>query len=296
MPNTIDILGDERMAASLIEGTLSEFVDDTVEEYYNRGILRQNSAITRIEMPNCRRYTGMNPSETAYDATNAFNNCQNLEVISFANLESFSAQGVCGSNPKLTTIYMPKATIIGHGNFQSCNMLVSVAFPATATISDSVLRNCKMLEYADCPKLTKLGGSTFNSCTKFSHINAPLLNNIVGQSTFYYCGLLSVSFPRLSRTNNNCFGNNKNLSFANLASARTIGSNTFYNCSNLQACIINTVGTTVATLSNSNAFYNTPSAIIYVPDSLVTSYQTATNWATYSSRIKGISELPSEFA
>jgi len=51
----------------------------------------------------------------------------------------------------------------------------------------------------------------------------------------------------------------------------------------------------VCSLQNINAFSNTPIAngtgYIYVPDDLVDAYKTATNWATYASQIKPISEL-----
>jgi hypothetical protein len=54
--------------------------------------------------------------------------------------------------------------------------------------------------------------------------------------------------------------------------------------------------TTLATLGSTNAFSNTPIAsgtgYIYVPDDLVDRYKQATNWSTYASQIKGISELP----
>ena len=33
---------------------------------------------------------------------------------------------------------------------------------------------------------------------------------------------------------------------------------------------------------------------IYVPDALVDSYKTATNWSTYADQIKPLSELPTE--
>jgi len=57
----------------------------------------------------------------------------------------------------------------------------------------------------------------------------------------------------------------------------------------------------VCTLSNINAFGSTPISnyttstggvygSIYVPASLVDSYKTATNWATYSNRITAIVE------
>jgi hypothetical protein len=47
----------------------------------------------------------------------------------------------------------------------------------------------------------------------------------------------------------------------------------------------------------SNTFMQLPSsAKFYVPDASVEAYKTATNWSTYASRIKGISELPTDNA
>jgi hypothetical protein len=45
-------------------------------------------------------------------------------------------------------------------------------------------------------------------------------------------------------------------------------------------------------LNNVNAFTNASNVIIYVPDALVNSYKSASNWSTYADRIKGLSELP----
>ena len=52
------------------------------------------------------------------------------------------------------------------------------------------------------------------------------------------------------------------------------------------------------TLSNANVFTGTPIAsgtgFIYVPDEAVETYKTATNWNTYASQIKGLSEIPQD--
>lgn len=52
----------------------------------------------------------------------------------------------------------------------------------------------------------------------------------------------------------------------------------------------------VFNLSGSSVFSNSGIAagtgFVYVPDSLVTSYQAASGWSTYASQIKGLSELP----
>lgn len=72
--------------------------------------------------------------------------------------------------------------------------------------------------------------------------------------------------------------------------------NAFYNCSSLEALIIR--GTNVMTNSSTGTF--TGSAIakgtgyIYVPDALVDSYKTATNWSVYADQIKPLSEAPAE--
>lgn len=51
-------------------------------------------------------------------------------------------------------------------------------------------------------------------------------------------------------------------------------------------------------LPNVNVLSATPissgTGYVYVPDDLVDQYKVATNWATYASQIKGLSELPAE--
>jgi hypothetical protein len=51
-------------------------------------------------------------------------------------------------------------------------------------------------------------------------------------------------------------------------------------------------------LGNVNVFSSSAIAngtgFVYVPDNLVEKYKTATNWSTYASQIKPMSELPEE--
>jgi hypothetical protein len=76
-----------------------------------------------------------------------------------------------------------------------------------------------------------------------------------------------------------------------------IGYGTFIECINLTKLTLGMPR--VARLSNTNAFTSTPMSIstltgtwgsIYVPASLVDSYKSATNWATYADRITAIEE------
>lgn len=73
----------------------------------------------------------------------------------------------------------------------------------------------------------------------------------------------------------------------------SIGATAFRECGVLSSVVLNCE--TVPSLGNTNAFYLTPIAsgtgIIYVLDTLVDAYKSATNWSSFSEQIKGISEL-----
>ena len=117
--------------------------------------------------------------------------------------------------------------------------------------------------------------SAFAYCTSLTTVDLPKASYI-GNGAFFYCRLLqSVSLPNVSY----------------------IGSYVFRYCYNLLSLYLG--GTSVCSLAMSNAFGSTPIAgyttstggvygSIFVPASLLTSYQTATNWAAFSSRFVGI--------
>lgn len=91
----------------------------------------------------------------------------------------------------------------------------------------------------------------------------------VGNGAFYGCGALNI---------------------VDLPSVTTIDSDAFNECIALNALILRS--DSVATLSNTNALTGTQIALgtgyIYVPNSLVDSYKSATNWSTFSEQIRGI--------
>ena len=68
----------------------------------------------------------------------------------------------------------------------------------------------------------------------------------------------------------------------------------FINCTAMTKFIVRSL--TVASMGDTAMFLNTPIAngtgYIYVQDDLVDEYKLATNWTTYASQIKGISEIP----
>ena len=111
----------------------------------------------------------------------------------------------------------------------------------------------------------------FRSCSSLTSLTLPPgLTGSIGYGTFQNCSsLTSLTLPP------GITGN--------------IGISAFQNCSSLTSLVIQSP--TVMTLQNVNAFTGN-TCNIYVPDSLVATYKTATNWSTLAARIKPISELP----
>lgn len=103
--------------------------------------------------------------------------------------------------------------------------------------------------------------------------------------------LTEYNDDQISTIGNNAFHYQENLESIYLPNISAIGNNAFANCTNLKRVFVGLNRSSVATLSSSNALSNTGRSIIYVPDSLVTNYRSASQWSTYADRIYGVSDL-----
>ena len=148
----------------------------------------------------------------------------------------------------ITEISDDNVETIGKYVFYRCDNLTSVNFPACTTISNNAFDCCFSLTTVSFPVCTSIGNFAFYNCSS----------------------LTTVSFPVCT----------------------SIGNGAFTRCHDLKSLYL--TGSSLCTLSNSNAFSSTPIGgysasagaygSIYVPASLLTSYQTATNWTYFSSR------------
>lgn len=147
--------------------------------------------------------------------------------------------------------------------------------------------------------------STFNTFAGLETLdlrNYDFSKNTSLHSTWRYCTSLKeiITDGGLDCTNvgtfyqmcQTCTGLKK-FEIKNFTSSRVSNtSNMFNGCSSLRALIIH--GTEVFPMLNTNMFSSTPIAsgtgYVYVPDDLVESYKSATNWSTYADQIKPISE------
>ena len=170
----------------------------------------------------------------------------------------------------LTSANLPQATSIGNYAFRDCSYLTDISLPQATSIGYSAFYNCSKLTSISLPQATSIGNSAFRDCSYLTDISLPQATSIVDY-VFYNCSkLTSISLPQ----------------------ATSIGYSAFSNCYLLIKLVI-TKTDSVCTLSNTNAFqncyhflgtknitYNPTGAkdgYIYVPDTLVSSYKTATN-------------------
>ena len=220
----------------------------------------------------------------------------------------------------LTTLNFPKLTTFGSGGytFYQCTSLTAVTaaqFPALTTFNGGGYHfaGCTSLVTVDLPTLTTFGGTgyQFNGCTALKNVNLPnLTGNTAGAYQFGGCTSLEHIFlPKASTSGGSTFRGCTKLKTAVLphkgVTVTSMGTYDFYNDSALEAVDITTtkVGdygfqnctkfnilvlrrTSMSALANTRAFNNTPFAsgkaggTLYVPESLISTYQAGTNWVT----------------
>ena len=186
----------------------------------------------------------------------------------------------------------------GSGGSEEMELLIkrtitSYSSNSLTSVGNYACHSCTKLTTVDLPAATSLGTSAFNNCTALTSINIPLVTSITTQS-FYGChALTTLTMPSLRTIGAQGVRNCRTLARVDVGICTSIGALSFDSCPALGTLIIRT--SSVCSLVNVSALTGTLIAggtgYIYVPDNLVDSYKSATNWSTYSAQIKGLSEL-----
>lgn len=149
--------------------------------------------------------------------------------------------------------------------------VTAVKFPYTTRIGSSAFSSCSSLVSANFPLVTYVENNAFAGCSKLVSVYLPLVEVFGGSVFMGDTSLETVDFPKLD----------------------VIWERVFSGCTALKTVILRL--NRVSQLKAADVFNNTPiengTGYIYVPDDLVEKYKAATNWSTYASQIKPISEL-----
>lgn len=191
----------------------------------------------------------------------------------------------------LTSINLPNVNDLSKYSFAYCKALTNVDFPNVVNVNSYLFENCENLVSVNMPKCRYIAAYMYNHCYKLETIIGTELATTVSSYAFAHCyALKSINLPNITDIQSFAFMYCKALQYLELPKLEAIGKNTFYNCTSLQYIKIGTQDSTeVATASSSP---NIPSQTkVYVPDALVDSYKTATNWSNYASQIYPLSEF-----
>lgn len=194
----------------------------------------------------------------------------------------------------LSTYSNDRVTSIGYGTFYRSTSLTSVSFPNVIEVGAYAFWGCTKLASIDIPKLQIAGSYSFNGN---SSVNLVLSELITAESYAFssMTACQTITAPKLVTVGANCFrgASGSKLQKVDLGVVETLGNNAFYSNSNLDTLIIRT--NKVCTLGNTTALsmskIEKQTGYIYVPDDLVDDYKSATNWSSFASQIKPLSEL-----
>lgn len=170
----------------------------------------------------------------------------------------------------LHTVDMPNLVKCGSSCFQQCQSLVNVKLDKWTNSDDS--KSC------------------FNACTSLEKISLPLIEKL-GTGTFQGCyGLKQCHLPKVTHVGMYAFNQCKSLLTLYLPSVEYFETYPLSYCTKLCALILPKSGS-VPSLSGGLYLGDTligSTGYIFVPESLLESYRSATNWSTYASRFKAI--------
>lgn len=177
--------------------------------------------------------------------------------------------------------------------FYQTTKLKNISIPDNIKIyNNNIFRNSGIESFETNAAITSIGVNLFNSCYNliscltpnavlttlpqgmFSHAHAIKTYDIPATVTVIksYCFEDAISMTKIIVPKN----------------VATIESYAFSSNQNLRILIMNP---TVPPSIQSGIMTNSDNCIVYVPDASLSTYQSATNWATFSTRIKALSTL-----
>lgn len=226
-----------------------------------------------------RTISAVNNSEITYIGMGAFQSCSNLTTVNLPACTSATTGYMFAQCPKLTTIKLPALINIPNNAFGGISSSLSdITFTACETIGSTAFQSCKQLHNINFPSCKTIGSNAFASCTGLvSNISFPACETIYDgafQNCFY---ITTLSFP---------------------ACTQIIG-HAFRNCSMLTSAYF--LGSSVPSMGSTYAFYSTPIygyttftsgeyGSIFVKQSMLSAFMSATNWSFFSERMVGLTD------
>ena len=183
------------------------------------------------------------------------------------------------SNENITSIKMPNVSNVNNYAFYGCTGLTSIFLPLCTTLGKYCFYNTSLTEL-NLPECTDIPNNAFDSMDALLSVNLPKVATI-GSGCFRSSKLTELILPECISIGNSAFGTNKKLEYIDLPKCTSIVNYAFRGSTALVTLILRseTMCTLAAQALNNTAIWS-GNGHVYIPQSLIESYQVATNWAT----------------
>lgn len=195
----------------------------------------------------------------------------------------------------LSSIYLPKCHLVGQGAIRDNIHLRNVNMPNLINIEWGGMMNNINLTVFTAPKLLNFQAYAFSNCRGLLAIDFPNMSSIYAEHVFESCTQLGyVSLPKLETLRGTgvfggCYALHK-LSFPMLRTMDPYTINGLYS-DHIMSLILDNESIVCTLTSYPGNWYGNPNFKIYVPDGLIDTYRSATNWNRISSKILPITQL-----
>lgn len=180
---------------------------------------------------------------------------------------------VCDNNTNLTNVSLSHVTTVGSSAFLNCTGLLNVSLAAATSIGQNAFKGCTYLATISLPNATTIGQGAFTNCKAVVKLNLPKLTKIT-KLLFNGCNALTEVVA------------GGDLTFENATSATY---SMFAGCTAMEKFVLSGV-TSVPAISYYALTGLAATCEIYVPDDLVNSFKSASNWSARASYIKKLSD------
>lgn len=277
---------DDVVARNTEEITLNSTTSIPGYVFYN------NTGVKKLKAPLCTSVGGSSMKE-----------CTNLTNFTSAPLEKVGVSAFEGCGKLEAVSFSDTVCSIESSAFSGCSSLKNANLEATTRVNNYSFYNCASLQSATLGKESfasnfYIGPGSFRGCTSLRTVKFNSQHPVIsGDQAFRDCtSLVEVVFPGtfdsyVYNTFNGCTSL-KTLYYTS-KNTSTVGPYSFLEASALVAfALTSTKGAWY--LPNVGAFNNTPIAsgtgYIYVPEALLDTYKTATNWVTYADQFRALEQ------